>query len=185
MDYLARTWRQPDEGIWEVRGGPQHFVHSKVMAWVAFDRVAKEIAADESSEPRWRTLANEIHAEVCERGFGRELNSFVRAYGSKRLDASLLLIPLVGFLPATDPRVQGTLRAIEDRLLIGGEFVLRYEAENPADGMPPGEGAFLACSFWLADNYVLQGRMRKPANYSSDCSPGGTTWACLRMKWIL
>ena len=99
-----------------------------------------------------------IHADVCERGFDRDLNSFVQAYGSKRLDASLLLIPLVGFLPATDPRVRGTLRAIEKRLLIGGEFVLRYEPENPGDGLPPGEGAFLACSFWLVDNYILQGR---------------------------
>jgi GH15 family glucan-1,4-alpha-glucosidase len=107
---------------------------------------------------QWRKIADEIHADVCERGFDRELNSFVQAYDSKRLDASLLLIPLVGFLPATDRRVQGTLRAIEDRLVIDGEFVLRYETENPADGFPPGEGAFLACSFWLVDNYVLQGR---------------------------
>src|ERR1700756_2343516 len=97
-------------------------------------------------------------AQVGERGFDRELNSFVQAYGSKRLDASLLLIPLVGFLPATDPRIQGTLRAIEDRLLIDREFVLRYETDNPGDGLPEGEGAFLACSFWLVDNYILQGR---------------------------
>ena len=118
MDYLAWAWRQPDEGIWEVRGGPQHFVHSKVMAWVAFDRAAGEFAARRINEQarRWRALAEEVHAEVCERGFDRELNSFVQAYGYKRLDASLLLIPLVGFLPATDPRVQGTLHAIEDKL---------------------------------------------------------------------
>ena len=107
---------------------------------------------------RWRDIADEIHAEVCERGFDRDLDSFVQAYGSKRLDASLLLIPLVGFLPAADPRVRGTLRAIEDRLLIDGEFVLRYETENSGDGLPAGEGAFLACSFWLVDNYILQGR---------------------------
>jgi GH15 family glucan-1,4-alpha-glucosidase len=160
LEYLSDAWRQPDEGLWEVRGGPQHFVHSKVMAWVAFDRAANEVAAgefDESGE-RWREIANEIHAEVCERGFDRELNSFVQAYGSKRLDASLLLIPLVGFLPASDPRVQGTLRAVEDKLLIDREFVLRYETENPGDGLPEGEGAFLACSFWLVDNYILQGR---------------------------
>src|SRR5215470_1572682 len=120
LDYLATAWRQPDTGIWEVRGGPQHFVHSKVMAWVAFDRAAHELEAQAFNEPgeRWREIADEIHAEVCERGFDRDLNSFVQAYGSKRLDASLLLIPLVGFLPATDPRVQGTNRAIEDRLLI-------------------------------------------------------------------
>jgi GH15 family glucan-1,4-alpha-glucosidase len=110
------------------------------------------------SGKQWRAIADEIHAEICERGFDPDLNSFVQAYGSKRLDASLLLIPLVGFLPATDPRVRGTLRAIEDRLLIDGEFVLRYEPDNPADGLPAGEGAFLACSFWLVDNYVLQGR---------------------------
>jgi GH15 family glucan-1,4-alpha-glucosidase len=105
-----------------------------------------------------RGIAGEIHAEVCERGFDRELNSFVQAYGSKRLDASLLLLPLVGFLPATDPRVRGTLAAIEAKLLIDGEFVLRYETDETDDGLPAGEGAFLACSFWLVDNYILQGR---------------------------
>jgi GH15 family glucan-1,4-alpha-glucosidase len=160
LEYLSKAWREPDEGIWEVRGGPQYFVHSKVMAWVAFDRAAtvSESEAFNESGQRWREIADEIHAEVCERGFDRDLDSFVQAYGSKRLDASLLLIPLVGFLPATDPRIQGTLRAIEDRLLIDGEFVLRYETDNPGDGLPEGEGAFLACSFWLVDNYILQGR---------------------------
>jgi GH15 family glucan-1,4-alpha-glucosidase len=160
LDYLATAWRQPDEGIWEVRGGQQHFVHSKVMAWVAFNRAARELESRTFSESgqRWRAIADDIHAEVCERGFDRDLGSFVQAYGSKRLDASLLLIPLVGFLPATDARVQGTLQAIEDKLLIDDEFVLRYEPDNPADGLPAGEGAFLACSFWLVDNYVLQGR---------------------------
>jgi GH15 family glucan-1,4-alpha-glucosidase len=160
LDYLSKAWRQPDEGIWEVRGGPQHFVHSKVMAWVAFDRAANIIEAETFNESaqRWREIADEIHAEVCERGFDRDLNSFVQAYGSKRLDASLLLIPLVGFLPATDPRIQGTLQAIEAKLLVDGEFVLRYESDNAGDGLPQGEGAFLACSFWLVDNYILQGR---------------------------
>jgi GH15 family glucan-1,4-alpha-glucosidase len=153
LEHLEAAWRQPDEGIWETRGGRQHFVHSKVMAWVAFDRAANEPEAQAFNESgrRWREIADEIHAEVCERGFDPDLNSFVQAYGSKRLDASLLLIPLVGFLPAADPRIQGTLRAIEDRLLIDGEFVLRYETEN-ADGLPEGEGAFLACSFWLPEN---------------------------------
>lgn len=142
------------------RGGPQHFVHSKVMAWVSFDRAASEVAAEGLNEEarRWREIAEQIHAEVCERRFDRELNSFVQAYGSKRLDASLLLIPLVGFLPASDPRVQGTLQAIEEKLLINRQFVLRYETENVADGLPAGEGAFLACSFWLVDNYILQAR---------------------------
>src|SRR6202040_208630 len=160
LEYLSTAWRQPDDGLWEVRGERQHFVHSKVMAWVAFDRAANEVEAREygESEQRWRELADEIHAQVCERGFDRDLNSFVQSYGSKRLDASLLLIPLVGFLPASDPRVQGTLQAIEDKLLIDGEFVLLYETANPSDGLPEGEGAFPACSFWLVDNYILQGR---------------------------
>jgi GH15 family glucan-1,4-alpha-glucosidase len=160
LEYLARVWRDPDEGIWEVRGGPQHFVHSKVMAWVAFDRAAHGFAAEGASEAarHWRAVADEIHAEVCERGFDPDLDSFVQTCGSTRLDASLLLIPLVGFLPPTDPRVKGTLRAIEEKLLVGGEFVLRYEPENPGDGLPAGEGAFLVCSFWLVDNYILQGR---------------------------
>jgi GH15 family glucan-1,4-alpha-glucosidase len=161
MDYLARAWREPDEGIWEVRGGPQHFVHSKVMAWVAFDRAVSSVAADGLNEEagRWREIADEIHAEVCERGFDPELDSFVQAYGSKRLDASLLLIPLVGFLPANDPRVQGTLRAIENTLLTDDEFVMRYETDDVDDGLPAGEGAFLTCSFWLIDNYTMQGRL--------------------------
>jgi GH15 family glucan-1,4-alpha-glucosidase len=160
LNYLATAWRQPDEGIWEVRGGRQQFVHSKVMAWVAFDRAAndREAQAFNESGRRWREIADEIHAEVCQQGFDRDLNSFVQAYGSKRLDASLLLIPMVGFLPPEDPRVRGTLRAIEDRLLIDGEFVQRYETEHASDGLPAGEGAFLACSFWLVDNYILQGR---------------------------
>ena len=158
LDYLTRAWREPDEGIWEVRGGRRHFVHSKVMAWVAFDRAANAAYNPGAPTGRWRKIADEIHAEVCERGFDCALGSFVQAYGSKQLDASLLLIPIVGFLPAHDPRVRGTLRAIEERLLIGGEFVLRYESEEARDGLPPGEGAFLACSFWLVDNYILQGR---------------------------
>jgi GH15 family glucan-1,4-alpha-glucosidase len=160
MEYLATAWRTPDEGIWETRGGRQHFVHSKVMAWVAFDRAANGMQdrGHFESAKRWRKIANEIHNDVCERGFERALNSFVQAYGSKRLDASLLLIPLVGFLPPTDPRVRGTLQAIEDTLLINEEFVLRYDTQDAPDGLPAGEGAFLACSFWLVDNYILQGR---------------------------
>jgi GH15 family glucan-1,4-alpha-glucosidase len=166
LEYLTSAWRQPDQGIWEVRGGQQHFVHSKVMAWVAFDRAAQDVEAQAFNESgrQWRAIADEIHAEVCERGFDRDLNSFVQAYGSKRLDASLLLIPLVGFLPPTDPRVRGTLRALEEKLLVDGEFVLRYETDNPADGLPAGEGAFLACSFWLVDNYVLHGRYAEARN---------------------
>ena len=130
------------------------------MAWVAFDRARNDLESRAFSESgrRWREIADEIHAEICERGFDPDLDSFVQAYGSKRLDASLLLMPLVGFLPATDPRVRGTLRAIEEKLLIEDEFVLRYETEGAGDGFPAGEGSFLACSFWLVDNYILQGR---------------------------
>jgi GH15 family glucan-1,4-alpha-glucosidase len=158
FEHLATAWREPDEGIWEVRGERQHFVHSKVMAWVAFDRAANDEEAEADSRQRWRAIANEIDAEICERGFDSELNSFVQAYGSKRLDASLLRMSPVGFLPPDEPRMRGTIRAIEDKLLIDDEFVLRYEANDPADGLPEGEGAFLACSFWLVDNYILQGR---------------------------
>jgi GH15 family glucan-1,4-alpha-glucosidase len=158
LEHLAAIWNRPDEGIWEVRGPPQHFTHSKVMAWVAFDRaikISERLGAGWAE--RWRGLADEIHAEICEKAFDRELGSFVQAYGSKALDASLLLLPLVGFLPPTDPRIIGTVKAIEERLLVDG-FVLRYDTGQGVDGLPPGEGAFLACSFWLADNYILQGR---------------------------
>jgi len=160
LDHLSTIWRQPDDGIWEVRGGRQHFVHSKVMAWLVFDRAAHQLSARwfNDSQAHWRAIADEIHAEICARGFDHELGSFVQAYGSKRLDASLLLVPLVGFLPPSDARVQGTLRAIEQTLLIQDEFVLRYQSDQRVDGLPEGEGAFLACSFWLVDNYLLQGR---------------------------
>jgi GH15 family glucan-1,4-alpha-glucosidase len=158
LEHLAAAWREPDEGIWEVRGGPQHFVHSKVMAWVAFDRGANDEGVENDLKQRWREIANEIHAEICKRGFDSELNSFVQAYGSKRLDASLLLLPLVGFLPPDEPRMRGTLRAIEEKLLTQEEFVLRYESEYGIDGLPAGEGAFFASGFWLVDNYVLHGR---------------------------
>lgn len=160
MPFLEKAWRQPDEGIWEVRGGRQHFTHSKVMAWVAFDRAAQwaGLAPDHSKvAERWRDVANEIHADICRNAFDADLGSFVQAYGSKTLDASLLQIPLVGFLPVDDARVIGTVKAIEQRLLHDG-FVLRYRTESVDDGLPPGEGVFLACSFWLADVYVLLGR---------------------------
>jgi GH15 family glucan-1,4-alpha-glucosidase len=159
LEHLATTWREPDEGIWEVRGGPQHFVHSKVMAWVAFDRAAQDLSEKTFSDSarRWRRIADEIHAEVCDRGFDRNLGSFVQTYDAKRLDASLLMLPLVAFLPPSDPRVRGTLRAIRDRLVVNDTFVRRYDTEHTRDGLPPGEGAFLACSFWLVDNLAQQG----------------------------
>ena len=160
LRHLAGIWREPDEGIWEVRGPRQHFVHSKVMAWVAFDRAIKifESRQHKDAIEAWRRVRDEIHEDVCGKGFDPELGSFVQAYGSKALDASLLLLPLVGFLPPTDPRIIGTLRAIERRLVVDG-FVLRYDTGEVADGLPPGEGAFLACSFWLADNYIMQERI--------------------------
>jgi len=160
LRHLAKIWDQPDEGIWEVRGPPQHFTHSKVMVWVAFDRMVKMLEQRGSTGralPRWRQIRDRIHEDVCNKAFDTDLGSFVQAYGSKALDASLLLLPLVGFLPPTDPRIVGTVRAIERRLLADG-FVSRYDTGEVADGLPPGEGAFLACSFWLADNFILQGR---------------------------
>jgi GH15 family glucan-1,4-alpha-glucosidase len=157
---LETVWRAPDHSIWEVRGEPQHFTHSKVMAWVAFDRAVKSAEQFGLDGPidRWRKVRDEIHAEVCEKAFDRELNAFVQAYGSKQADASTLLLPLVGFLPASDPRIRGTVEFVERTLLVDG-FVLRYDSSTTDDGMPPGEGAFLACSFWLVENYVLLGRL--------------------------
>lgn len=160
LPFLEQAWRQPDEGIWEVRGGRQHFTHSKVMAWVAFDRAATLATnAEGGSEiaARWRSVADAIHADVCAKAYDEELASFVQAYGSKTIDASVLQIPLVGFLPADDPRVVGTVAAVEKWLVRDG-LVLRYRTELTDDGLPPGEGAFLACSFWLADVLVLQER---------------------------
>ena len=163
LRYLEDAWKEPDEGIWEVRGARRHFTHSKVMAWVAFDRGVQAVERFERAGPaeRWRKIRAEIHQEVLERGFDVDLNSFTQSYGSKRLDASLLVIPLVGFLPAEDPRMIGTVAAIERELYRDG-FVYRYahdEEGRDVDGLPPGEGAFLPCTFWLADNFALQGRM--------------------------
>jgi GH15 family glucan-1,4-alpha-glucosidase len=160
LEHLQKIWKEADEGIWEVRGVPRHFTHSKVMAWVAYDRSIKsaETFGLEGPLDEWRKLRDEIYAEVCAKAFDNELGTFVQSYGSKQLDASLLLMPCVGFLPVSDPRVVGTITAIEHRLLRDG-FVMRYDTEQTDDGLPPGEGAFLACSFWLVDVYVLQGRV--------------------------
>jgi GH15 family glucan-1,4-alpha-glucosidase len=157
--HLENIWREPDEGIWEVRGGRRHFTHSKVMAWVAFDRAVRSIEEFGLDGPleRWREIRAAIHDEVCAHGFDANENTFVQSFGDATLDASLLLIPIVGFLPPDDPRVQGTVAAIERRLLRDG-FVMRYDTGSAVDGLPPGEGAFLACSFWLVDSYVLLGR---------------------------
>jgi GH15 family glucan-1,4-alpha-glucosidase len=160
LDHLASVWQRADEGIWEVRGGSRQFTHSKVMAWVALDRGIR--AVEEHGVPgpagEWRALRQRIHDEVCARAFDSGLDSFVQSYGSTELDASLLLLPTVGFLPASDARVLGTIAAVERHLLRDG-FVLRYDTGRSDDGLPAGEGAFLACSFWLADAYLLTGRV--------------------------
>ena len=160
LDHLAEVWQQPDQGLWEMRGGPRHFTHSKVMAWVALDRGirAVETAGLEGPVERWRARRRAIHDEVCTRGFDPSIGSFVQSYESKELDASLLLLPTTGFLPPDDPRMRGTIEAVERRLFVDG-FLMRYDTRSGADGLPEGEGVFLACSFWLADAYVLLGRL--------------------------
>jgi len=159
LDHLAQIWQEPDHGIWEVRGSPQHFTHSKVMAWVAFDRAIKsaEMFGFDGPVDGWRQLRADIHADVCARGFDPEIGSFVQHYGSRHLDASLLLLPAVGFLPIHDARVHSTIAAIERHLLVDG-LVARYDTGTLVDGLLAGEGAFLACTFWLADVYVFQNR---------------------------
>lgn len=160
LAHLETVWRDPDEGIWEVRSGRHHFTHSKMMAWVAFDRGIKAVETFGLDGPieRWRRIRAEIHEEVCRRAFNTDLGSFVQTYDTDLLDASALLIPQVGFLRPDDPRVLGTVAAIERKLLHNG-FVLRYDTAATEDGLPPGEGVFLPCSFWLADAYVLIGRL--------------------------
>jgi GH15 family glucan-1,4-alpha-glucosidase len=159
LEFLADKWQEPDDGIWEVRGPRRHFTHSKVMAWVAFDRCIKDAERDGLEAPleRWREIRSAIHDEVCAKGFDAAMNSFVQSYESPHLDASLLLILQVGFLPADDPRVLGTIAAVERGLLVEG-FVMRYATETGVDALPAGEGAFLPCSFWLADCYALTNR---------------------------
>jgi len=157
MSHLEEQWCQPDEGIWEIRGQRQHFVHSKVMTWVAFDRASRAGDSTPQQRAHWKAMARRIHKDICKNGVDKARGCFTQAYGSPRMDASLLLMALVGFLPATDPRIRRTVEEIERRLMFKG-LVMRYETESGVDGLPPGEGAFLACSFWLADNYRLMGR---------------------------
>jgi GH15 family glucan-1,4-alpha-glucosidase len=158
-EFVESAWRSPDEGIWEVRGPRRNFTHSKVMAWVALDRAVKGVERFglEGDAARWRALRDTIHAEVCEKGYDPDRRTFVQYYGATDPDASLLMMPLVGFLPPSDPRVRGTVAAVERELMNDG-FVLRYRTRPDVDGLPPGEGTFLACTFWLADNLVLLGR---------------------------
>ena len=159
IEHLEQIWDQPDEGIWEVRGGRRQFTHSKVMAWVALDCTVRDAETFEMEGPidHWRKLRDHMHSMICDKAFNTARNSFTQSFGSAELDASLLLIPIVGFLPPNDSRVVGTVKAIEKDLLVDG-FVLRYRTESGTDGLPPGEGLFLPCSFWLADVYQLQGR---------------------------
>jgi GH15 family glucan-1,4-alpha-glucosidase len=159
LDHLESVWQTPDHGIWEMRGPPRAFTHSRMMCWVAFDRATK--AADQFGHPgpvvRWRKIRDAIHAEVCANGFDKARNTFTQFYGGDTLDATLLLMPQVGFLPPDDPRIVGTIKAVEAQLIQDG-FVMRYSTDAVDDGVAGGEGAFLACSFWLADAYVLSGR---------------------------
>ena len=159
VGFVETAWKKPDEGIWEERGPRQHFTHSKVMAWVALDRAIKSAENYDLKGPveRWKRVRQEIHETVCRDGFDPQMNSFKQAFGNKNLDAALLMIPMVGFLPASDPRVRGTVAAIQKHLLNDG-FVQRYDTAKTEDGLPPGEGAFLPCTFWLADNLALMGR---------------------------
>ncbi|MFJ9689850.1 glycoside hydrolase family 15 protein [Streptomyces bacillaris] len=164
IEYLEKHWEEPDEGIWEVRGPRRHFVHSKVMAWVAVDRTIKLIEAGDADGPleRWYELRDDIHRDVCERGYDKERNTFTQSYGSKELDASLLLIPQMGFLPPDDKRVIGTIEAIQRELSTEDGFILRYPTEGEeagVDGLEGDEGAFLACSFWMADDLAMIGRV--------------------------
>ena len=165
LEYLARIWREPDQGIWEMRGPAQHFTYSKVMAWVAFDRTIKsaENFGLEGPLEEWRRLRDEICDDVCTHAYNKKLGTFVQAYGCDQLDASLLMVPCVGFLPVSDPRIAATIAAIERRLLRDG-LVIRYCTEDVTDALPPGEGAFLACSFWLVDVYILQERFEEAEN---------------------
>ncbi len=166
LEHLEKIWSSADEGLWEFRSGPQQFTHSKVMAWVAFDRGIRMVEEFGIKGPvdRWRNLRSKIHAEVCKKAFHRKMNSFTQAYGKPHLDASLLLMPIVGFLPIDDERIAGTIRSIEKHLMRDG-LLLRYDTKKVEDGLPAWEGAFLACNFWLIDIYLLQGRHEEAKSF--------------------
>ena len=161
LAHLGTIWREPDEGLWEIRGQRRHFTFSKVMCWAAYDRCilsAEEFGLNESPLGEWRATRDDIHADICRNGFDEELGSFVQAYGGRDLDASLLLLPQIGFLPAEDERIRGTVAAVERGLVVDG-LVMRYDSSAGVDGLPPGEGAFVACSFWLVNALAAIGRL--------------------------
>ena len=160
MDFVEQHWSDPDDGIWEVRGPRQHFTHSRVMAWVAFDRAVGAVERYDLDGPveTWRAARDAVHAEVCAQGWNDQRQAFTQYYGSDSLDASVLMIPLVGFLPANDPRVVSTVEAIERELMVDG-FVLRYQNSSGVDGLSGSEGAFLPCTFWMADCLAAMGRV--------------------------
>jgi GH15 family glucan-1,4-alpha-glucosidase len=165
MEFLETKWQEPDEGIWEVRGGRRQFTHSKMMAWLAFDRAVKLVEdcgySGDNNLARWKKIRTQIHREVCERGYNASKKAFTQYYGSDAMDASVLMMPLIGFLPLSDPRVRSTVEAVERELLQDG-FVLRYRPqEEKVDGLPGSEGVFLPCSFWLADCLHLIGRNKE------------------------
>ena len=159
LKHLETIWQEPDEGIWETRGGAQQFTYSKMMAWVAFDRAILLAEQMNYKAPvgRWKAVKEALHQQICERGFSAKRDCFVQAYGSEELDASLLLMPLVGFLPGSDRRVQNTVEAIRRELMRDG-LVMRYDTSKSPDGLPPGEGVFLACSFWMVSSLKAVGR---------------------------
>jgi GH15 family glucan-1,4-alpha-glucosidase len=161
LEHLEAIWQRPDEGIWETRGGREQFTYSKVMAWVAFDRailIAKKLRVKAPLE-KWEKIRDTIHEEICRKAYDKEKDTFVQFYGAKHVDASLLLIPIVGFLPPNDRRVRGTIEAVERELMSGG-FVQRYDTTRLNDGLPPGEGVFLACSFWMVSALKSIGRIK-------------------------
>jgi GH15 family glucan-1,4-alpha-glucosidase len=160
MEFVSAHWTDPDDGIWEVRGPRRHFTHSKVMAWVAFDRAVSAVEHHGLEGPvdQWRAARDAVHAQVCEQGFSQQRQAFTQYYGATDLDASILMMPLVGFLPADDPRVEQTIEAVRHDLMVDG-FVLRYQNTSGVDGLPGTEGAFLPCTFWLADCLALAGRV--------------------------
>ncbi|HEX8926053.1 MAG TPA: glycoside hydrolase family 15 protein, partial [Terriglobales bacterium] len=165
IEHLVTVWEEPDQGIWEIRGGPKHFTYSKVMAWVAFDRAVKIARKYKLQAPldHWEKTRQTIHQQICEKAFDRKLNSFVQHYGSDQLDASLLLIAMVGFLPPHDPRIRSTVEAIERHLMQDG-LVMRYNTSHVDDGLKGKEGKFLACSFWLVSNLQMIGRHKDARN---------------------